>query len=118
MIFEKHFKRNFIHVRDVADCFVHCLANGAAMAGRAYNAGLDAANLSKDELALAGQEAGAELPRRVLGDRQRIPTSETTWCRTSACATAGFEARRSLDDGIAELLRAYRMLPLGALRNA
>jgi nucleoside-diphosphate-sugar epimerase len=31
---------------------------------------------------------------------------------------AGFEARRSLDDGICELLRAYRMLPLGSLRNA
>ena len=41
LIFEKHFKRNFVHVRDVADCFVHCLANGAAMAGRTYNVGLD-----------------------------------------------------------------------------
>jgi hypothetical protein len=31
---------------------------------------------------------------------------------------AGFEARRTLEDGIAELVRAYRMLPLGAFRNA
>src|SRR5262249_59874627 len=53
VLFEKDFKRNFVHVRDVADCFLHALANGARMAGRPYNLGLDSANLSKEELALA-----------------------------------------------------------------
>jgi nucleoside-diphosphate-sugar epimerase len=52
VIFEKDFKRNYIHVRDVADAFLHCIANRDAMIGRPYNVGLDAANLSKEELAL------------------------------------------------------------------
>ena len=52
VIFEKDFKRNFIHIRDVADCFVHCIENSDDMVGRPYNVGLDEANLSKEELVL------------------------------------------------------------------
>src|SRR2546426_123955 len=47
VIFEKDFKRNYIHIRDVADCFIHCIRNADSMRGRAFNAGLDDANLSK-----------------------------------------------------------------------
>ena len=43
VIFEKDFKRNFIHIRDVADCFLHCIKNSGKMAGRPYNAGLESA---------------------------------------------------------------------------
>ena len=46
VIFEKDFKRNYIHIRDVADCFVYCLEHPEHMTGRPYNVGLDAANLS------------------------------------------------------------------------
>ena len=56
VVFEKDFKRNYIHIRDVADCFVHCLEHAGKMVGRAYNAGLEAANLSKEELALKVKE--------------------------------------------------------------
>ena len=52
VIFEKDFKRNFVHVRDVADCMLHAIAHATEMTGRAYNLGLDSANLSKEELAL------------------------------------------------------------------
>jgi nucleoside-diphosphate-sugar epimerase len=51
VVFEKQFKRNFIHIRDVADCFAYCLENSSKMVGRAYNVGLDSANVSKEELA-------------------------------------------------------------------
>lgn len=117
VIFEKDFKRNFIHVRDVADCFVHCLANGAAMAGRAYNAGLDAANVSKEELALLVQQ---QVPgfHVVFSEIGTDPDKRNYIVSNQRLREAGFEAKRSLADGIAELLRAYRMLPLGAFRNA
>jgi nucleoside-diphosphate-sugar epimerase len=117
VLFEKHFKRNFIHVRDVADCFVHCLANGAAMAGRPYNAGLDAANVSKEELALLVQK---QVPgfHVVFSEIGSDPDKRNYVVSNQRLREAGFEARRSLEDGITELLRAYRMLPLGAFRNA
>jgi nucleoside-diphosphate-sugar epimerase len=117
VIFEKDFKRNFIHVRDVADCFVHCLANGPRMVGRAYNAGLDAANVSKEELALLVQK---HVPRFhvVFSEIGSDPDKRNYVVSNQRLREAGFEANRSLDDGIAELLRAYRMLPLGSFRNA
>jgi nucleoside-diphosphate-sugar epimerase len=117
LIFEKHFKRNFVHVRDVADCFVHCLANGAAMAGRAYNVGLDTANVSKEELALLVKKHVPNF-HVVFSEIGADPDKRNYIVSNQRLREAGFEARRSLDDGIAELLRAYRMLPLGSLRNA
>lgn len=117
VLFEKHFKRNFIHVRDVADCFVHCLAHGTEMAGRPYNAGLDAANVSKEELALLVKK---QVPNFhvVFSEIGADPDKRNYIVSNQRLREAGFEAKRSLEDGIAELLRAYRMLPLGALRNA
>ena len=56
VVFEKDFKRNYVHVRDVADCFIHCIKNRERMAGRPYNVGMDEANLSKEELALRIKE--------------------------------------------------------------
>ena len=39
VIFEKDFKRNYVHVRDVADCMLHCIANSPRMTGKPYNVG-------------------------------------------------------------------------------
>ena len=50
MIFEGHFKRNYIHVRDVARAFMHAIDNFDAMKNEPYNVGLSDANLSKLEL--------------------------------------------------------------------
>ena len=50
VIFEGHFKRNYIHIRDVAKAFLHAMANYGPMNNNAYNVGLSSANLSKLEL--------------------------------------------------------------------
>jgi nucleoside-diphosphate-sugar epimerase len=117
VIFEKDFKRNFIHVRDVADCFLHCLENGPRMAGRAYNAGLDAANLSKAELALAVKKRLPEF-QVIFSEIGSDPDKRNYVVSNQRLREAGFEASRCLDEGIGELIRAYRMLPLGGFRNA
>jgi nucleoside-diphosphate-sugar epimerase len=117
VLFEKDFKRNFIHVRDVADCFLHCLENGARMAGRPYNAGLDSANLSKGELALKIQEQVPSF-HVTFSEIGRDPDKRNYIVSNQRLREAGFEAHRSLESGIAELIRAYRLLPHGPLRNA
>ncbi len=116
VIFEKDFKRNYIHIRDVADCFVFCIENAERMAGRPYNAGLDAANLSKKELAqkikeyvkdfyIHFTEVGSDPDKRnYIVSNQRL-------------REAGFEARRSIDEGIRELLKGYRMLGRARFKN-
>lgn len=47
VVFEGRFKRNCIHVRDVARAFQHCMGNFEAVAGRSYHVGPGEANLSR-----------------------------------------------------------------------
>jgi nucleoside-diphosphate-sugar epimerase len=108
VIFEKDFKRNFIHVRDVADCMLHCLQSADAMAGRPYNAGLDSANLSKAELALKIKK---HVPNFYIhfAPIGHDPDKRNYVVSNQRLREAGFEAQRSLDDGIRELLKGYGM---------
>jgi len=116
VLFEKDFKRNFIHVRDVADAFLHALANSQAMKGRCYNAGLDTANLSKEELALAIRR---QVPAFYLhfSEVGSDPDKRNYIVSNQRLREAGFEAKRSLEEGITELIRGYRMLPRSPYKN-
>jgi nucleoside-diphosphate-sugar epimerase len=116
VLFEKHFKRNFIHIRDVADAFIHAIRNAAAMAGRAYNVGLDSANLSKEELALKIRE---HVPNFLVHGSEigHDPDKRNYIVSNERLRKAGFEARRSVDDGIRELIKGYRMVARERFQN-
>ena len=116
VIFEKDFKRNYIHIRDVADCFVHCIENGPAMAGRPYNAGLDDANLSKEELALEIKDhvPGFYIHFAPIGSD---PDKRNYIVSNQRLREAGFEARRSLDEGIRELIKGFSMMGRSRFKN-
>jgi nucleoside-diphosphate-sugar epimerase len=116
VIFEKDFKRNYIHIRDVADCFLHAIKNAKAMAGRPYNAGLDAANLSKEQLALKVQEY---VPNFYIdfASLRNDPDKRNYIVSNQRLKEAGFEARRGLGEGIQELIKGYRMMPRSIHKN-
>ena len=116
VIFEKDFKRNYVHVRDVADCFLHCLANPGRMSGRTFNVGLDAANLSKEELALKVKEFVPDFYIH-FSEIGTDPDKRNYIVSNQRLAEAGFVAKRSLDDGIRELLKGYKMLGRGKFKN-
>ncbi len=109
VLFERHHRRNFVHIRDVADCFLHAIAHGERMAGRAYNVGLDRANLSKEDLA---QKICEHVPGFVVhcSEIGADPDKRDYIVSNQRLREAGFEAQRSLDDGIRELIKGYRML--------
>ncbi len=117
VIFEKDFKRNFVHIRDVADCMLHALRHADTMAGKAYNLGLDAANLSKEELARKVKEY---VPRLYIhfAPIGEDPDKRNYIVSNERLRRAGFEAQRSLDNGIQELLKGYRMEGRLLYRNA
>lgn len=117
VIFEKHFKRNYVHIRDVADCFVYCIERAETMIGRPYNVGLEAANLSKEELALKIKEY---VPNFYIhfSEFGADPDKRNYIVSNQQLREAGFEAKRSLDEGIKELLKGYQMLGRNAFRNA
>ena len=50
VLFESHFRRNFVHIRDVVSAFLHAIDNYDAMRGEAFNCGLTSANMTKRQL--------------------------------------------------------------------
>lgn len=116
VIFEKDFKRNFVHIRDVADCFLHCMQHSNRMTGKVYNVGLDAANCSKEELALKIKEhvPNFYIHFAAVGSD---PDKRNYIVSNQRLREAGFEAKRSLDEGIKELIKGYRLLGRGAFKN-
>jgi len=117
VLFEKDFKRNFVHVRDVADCMLHCIAHADRMRGRPYNVGLDSANLSKEELALKVKEhvPGFYIHFAPIG---QDPDKRNYIVSSRRLHEAGFVPQRSLDDGIRELLKGYAMEGRPLFQNA
>jgi nucleoside-diphosphate-sugar epimerase len=116
VLFEKDFKRNFIHIRDVADAFLHCIKNSGAMAGRPYNAGLDEANLSKQQLAEKVKEyiPNFYIHYAAIGSD---PDKRNYIVSNQRLREVGFAAKRSIDEGIRELMTGYRMLGRGRFKN-
>lgn len=117
VVYEKDFKRNYVHIEDVAECFSFCLEHFEQLKGEVYNVGLDEANLSKEELALKVKE---HVPATHVhfADVGSDPDRRNYIVSNEKIRRKGFAASRSLDEGIEQLLKAYRMLPNGPFTNA
>ena len=115
-IYERGLRRNTIHIRDVADCFVYCIEHAQEMRGRAYNVGLDDASLSKEELAFRIKEHIRTL--QIVFLEKHDPDKRSYVVSNRRLREAGFGARRSLDDGIKELLKGFCMLGRTPMANA
>lgn len=109
VIFEGHFKRNYIHIRDVAKVFLHALENFEAMKGRAYNVGLEEANLSKLELCA---EIKKYLPNFVFLEAPigEDPDKRDYIVSNQRILSTGFTPDWTLGRGIQELIKGYTIL--------
>lgn len=109
VLFEPHFKRNYIHIRDVARAFLHGIANFETMGGRPYNVGLSDANLSKLELCqrIRGQLPGFVFLEAPIGED---PDKRDYIVSNARIEATGFQPAFPLDTGIAELIKGYRMI--------
>jgi nucleoside-diphosphate-sugar epimerase len=109
VVFEGHFKRNYIHIRDVARAFLHGIAHFDRMKGKPYNVGLDDANLSKLELCAVIQK---HLPKFVFVEAPigEDPDKRDYIVSNARIAATGFKPEWSLDRGIAELIKGFTIL--------
>ncbi len=108
VLFESHFKRNYIHVRDVAEAFKLAI-NKESMNGKIYNVGLSSANVSKRELC---EVIKTYVPRFEIID---APIGADTDKRNYIVSNEklekeGFYPAYNLDRGIKELIMGYRMI--------
>ena len=109
VLFEPHFKRNFIHVRDVARAFLHGIGNFESMRDQPYNVGLSDANLSKMELC---QRIRKQLPKFVFLEAPvgEDPDKRDYIVSNEKIERTGYRPAFPLDEGIGELIKGYRML--------
>ncbi len=106
VVFEGRFKRNYIHVRDVARAFLHAVGNFDSMENGPYNVGLSGANLSKLELCAKIKEQIADFVclEAPVGED---PDKRDYMVSNGKIEKTGFRPAYSLEDGIRELIKCY-----------
>lgn len=116
VLFEGHFKRNYIHIRDVARAFVHSLDNFEKMKNEPYNVGLSDANLSKIELCQVIQK---HLPSFVYLEAPvgEDPDKRDYIVSNEKIEKTGFKPMHSLDMGIKELIKGYKIIRNSSYAN-
>ena len=109
ILFESHFKRNYIHVRDVTRAFQHAIENFTSMRGEAYNVGLSDANLSKWELC---EVIKKHVPHFVFMEAPvgEDPDKRDYIVSNEKIEATGYKPAYSLDDGVQELIKGYKMI--------
>jgi len=109
VLFESHFRRNYLHVRDVARVFLHGIKQFHKMKGETYNVGLSDANLSKRQLC---ERIQAHLPSFVFVESAigQDPDKRDYIVSNEKIERTGFRPAYSLDDGIRELIKGFAMI--------
>jgi nucleoside-diphosphate-sugar epimerase len=115
-LFESHFKRNYIHVRDVARAFIHCIENFDAMKNESYNIGLSNANLSKWELC---EEIKKYVPEFYFTEAEigEDPDKRNYIVSNAKIEATGFIPKVSLSDGIEELIKVFEIVRQNQFSN-
>jgi nucleoside-diphosphate-sugar epimerase len=116
VLFEAHFKRNYIYVRDVAKVFLHCLNEFDKMKNEPYNVGLSDANLSKWELC---QEIKKIVPDFHILESEigKDPDQRNYIVSNGKIESTGFKSEFSLQMGIQELVKGYQVIRRNAFAN-
>ena len=116
VLFEAHFKRNYIHVRDVAKAFNHSLNHFDKMKNHPYNVGLSDANLSKLELC---EEIKKQIPEFYFVEATigEDPDKRDYIVSNEKIEKTGFKPDVSLKQGITELIKAYQVIKRNQYAN-
>ena len=110
ILFESHFKRNYIHVRDVCYTIIHCLDNFDEMKNEIYNVGLSDANLSKLELCLKIKSHLNNL-KIIESNIAEDPDKRNYIVSNKKLESTNWNAKYNIDHGIDELIKVFNILP-------
>jgi nucleoside-diphosphate-sugar epimerase len=109
VLFEKDFKRNFIHVQDIALTFIFAINNYEVLKNNVFNVGLSSANLSKFELC---EKIKLYIPDFSIqvDEINTDPDKRDYIVSNEKLEKTGWLSRYSLDNGIIELIKAYQII--------
>ena len=115
-IFEGHFRRNFVHVLDVARAFIFCMENFEKLKNNVFNFGLDDANLTKLDLA---KKIKKYVPNFEITENEfeKDPDQRDYIVSNKKILSTGFKFKVGLDEGIKELIIKIPKLPKKSFSN-
>ena len=116
VLFEEHFRRNFIHVRDVAKAFLFGVVNYDKMKGEPYNVGLSSANLTKRELSEQIKKHVKEL-NIYAAEIGEDPDKRDYIVSNEKIGSLGWITDYTLSEGIQELIKGYKIIKLNRYSN-
>lgn len=116
ILFQAHFKRNYVYIRDVANAFIYGIKNFTKMKDEPYNFGLSDANLNKKELCEKIQEQVPDF-YFIESEIGEDPDKRNYIVSNEKIEKAGFRATTSLENGITELVKGYQILKRNQFSN-
>jgi len=108
ILFEGHFKRNYVHVQDVSRAFAFAVEHPDKVVGEVFNFGLSEANISKQELCEAIQEILPEFTF-LNAPLAKDPDQRNYIVSNAKIESRGMKAEVSLSQGIRELVKGLKM---------
>ena len=106
VLFEPHFRRNFIHVNDVVDGVLYSINNFNNLKSNVYNLGLSSANLSKLMLAEKIRKKLKNLQIKIIKNR-KDPDQRDYFVSNKKIEKKGFKAKTTIETGINELIKVF-----------
>jgi len=107
-IFEPHFRRNFIHIRDVVEGIKYSMKNFNKLKSNVYNLGLSTANISKLMLAKKIRKQMKNLKIKIVKNK-KDPDKRDYYVSNKKIEKKGFKAKISLENGISELITLFKV---------
>lgn len=116
VLFEAQFKRNYIHIRDIARVFIHCIDKFDAMKNEPYNVGLSDCNISKRRLC---EEIKKQVPEFHIVESEigKDPDKRDYIVSNEKIESTGFAPKFTLQHGISELIKAYQIVKRNQYAN-
>ena len=116
ILFEPNFRRNFIHIRDVASAVIYSINNFNKLKNNVYNLGLSTANITKLDLAKKIKFYIKDLKIQI-NENEKDPDQRDYFVSNKKIEQKGFKAKTSLDAGISELIKVYKTDPKNYKNN-
>lgn len=107
-IFEPHFRRNFIHVRDVAEAIVFAIKNFNKLKNNIYNLGMSKANVTKIDMVKKIKKNLKDLKIIYLKNK-KDPDKRDYYVSNKKIERKGFRAKIDIDQGIKEMIKVYKI---------
>ena len=115
-VFEPHFRRNFIHVRDVANAILFSIKNFEKIKNNTYNLGLSTANITKLDLLKKIKKYVPNL-KIIINNKFKDPDQRDYFVSNRKIEKAGFKASIDLDTGIKELIKVFNIIKNQKFKN-